>query len=222
MAQKLRDSRSLRLGQRLAQSQALSISLALLNVNTWSWMPTSLQKTYFSAYQYCGTETLLEMHRGPLDVSNRSIIHTLDSMQRRGRISRLIIARLNRIYNNELNHNETLTSKHFQVEDVPATRETEIDYYEVRVKEGPFSDASNSDPLDYDRKEDSDHKIFNLLQHANQNGLPMENNEELRQLVTHNADISCTLFLSSSLAKITPLCIVLAKDVETVCVRVRN
>jgi len=85
------------------------------------------------------TRTLLENNRAVLDGSDCSDIGNPTALRRGGKISRMMIARLNRIQEAESPSEES----HRLLADRPR-----VNYHTARSEEDPFPDPSLLDPVD--------------------------------------------------------------------------
>lgn len=147
--------------------------------NIWSRMPTSQQSIYSLAFA-CYTILVLT----PIIYLRSAVIFTpvqtflkydrLKSQEKRGLVSRHMIARLNQVSNNALGEYEGVSGKKSNSDELPATRKMEIDYCEVCEKEDPFPGASNLDPLYYDNKGNIDIDISDMLNQVDKNDLRSE------------------------------------------------
>lgn len=131
-----------------------------------------------------------------------------------------MIARLNSVSNDALNSEKSIDDN-ANFDKISVTCETEINYYEVREEGDPFRKEQNLDPLDYDQKENIINKISGMLLEADENDLPPEMNDELRNLIARNIDIFALHFHLPT-ARVTPLQILPTDDAKPVLVSVRN
>lgn len=164
------------------------------------------------------TKTLLKTRRDLLDGTDCADIKSENRPGMTGRVGRLLIARLYHVsiesVIQKISAPETDKQKIAQPLASVPTRETDIDYFEVREEEDPFYDASTLDALDIDQKEDIDADINKTFDEAVQNELPADRHDLLRQLVTSNVNVFRTSFSSGTPAKVEPLCIELTPDAK--------
>lgn len=157
------------------------------------------------------TKTLLEQKRDVLDGFDCSSIRNTPSGTRGGQVSRLMIARLNRVSNSDAE--PSLTSK----ADRP-----HVDYYQVREEPDPFPDKSLLDPVDSEQHADVTEAIDKIVQDASDSGFTPAKLPELKEIVSTHMDIFRTSFSSGPPAGFPPLKIDLAPNAVPVLVRLRN
>lgn len=157
------------------------------------------------------TKTLLEERRDRLDGADCSAVKAATSGSGGGRVSRLMIARLNRVTNDS-------------VEPVihPDDNRHHVDFFKVREEADPFPDASLLDPLDADQHDEIQEALESMVQDAKKNGLPGHREAELRRIIFDRKDIFRVSFSSGPPAKVEPLKIDLVSDARPVRVKLRN
>lgn len=107
------------------------------------------------------TKTLLEERRDLLHGPDCSSVKFCSSSENGGRVSWLMIARLNRMSNDLVSSTK---ADHY-------LRGNAVDYYQVRGEKDPFPDPSVLDPLDLDQTENIRAGIQKMIKEATQNGL---------------------------------------------------
>lgn len=147
------------------------------------------------------TKSLLENKR---DVLNGTDCSTVKPHITGGHVSRLMIARLNRMTN----------------EDFDAR--PRVNYYDVRDEEDPFPDKSLLDPVDSSQHDEIAQDVEKMVQTAVDNGFPDDNVPQLKKIVNDHMDIFRTSFSSGPPANIEPLQIDVAPDATPVRVRLRK
>lgn len=157
------------------------------------------------------TKTLLEERRDLLDGSDCSSIGAANTGTPGGQVSRLMIARLNRVPNS-----------HVSTDNPSVDTRPRVNYFKVKEEEDPFPDSSLMDPVDSTQSEEVKVEIDNMLQLAVTNGFPTEKLPQLQELVLDHADLFRTSFSSGPPADIPPLKVDLVPDARPVRVRLRN
>lgn len=163
------------------------------------------------------TKTMLERDRERLDGADCS---ALKSSKNGGSVSRLMIARHNRIVNtpkeDEIPGEQGLSGS--KLED----RRPRVDYFESKEEEDPFPDESLLDPIDVAQQDEVMKEIQAMLSRASEEGLQGELLTRLKTLVLKNTDVFRVGFSSGPPAQFKPMKIELVPNAKPVRVRLRN
>ena len=130
------------------------------------------------------TRILLENNRSVLDGADFSHVGNPTTLNRGGNVSRMMIARLNRISNSDPVKEETESSR------------PRVNYYTARSEDDPFPDSSLLDPLDEDQHDEIRAEVKNLKDTALENGLQPDDGATLDKMVDDHIDIFRTAFSS--------------------------
>ena len=155
------------------------------------------------------TKTLLEERVSSLDGTDCS--PDLLPKANGGHVSRLMLARLNRVNNDEV--------------DTPPTADPtrpKVNYFSARAEEDPLPDPSLLDPIDEEQHEDIKTAVDDLRKQAFENGLASDRRPMLGKLLSGHMDIFRTSFSSGPPARLPPLEIELTNDATPVKVRLRK
>ena len=158
------------------------------------------------------SKTLLEQKRDLLDGIDCSSVRQYQCATHGGKISRLMLARINRVSNDEIEQQKDDFDK-------PATN---VNYFITRNEPDPFPDSSLLDPIDSDQHDEVANAVEKMVQKSVDNGFPMEKLSTLTRLVNDHIDIFRVSFSSGPPAKFPPLKIDLQPDAKPVRVRLRN
>lgn len=129
-----------------------------------------------------------------------------------GHVSRLMVARLNRISNDQMD----------MTTGPPDPSRPKVNYFSARAEEDPIPDPSLLDPVDEDQHADIKTAVADMQEVTHKNCLPDEKLQSLAKLCADSIDIFCTSFSSGPPARIPPLKIELIRDAKTVKVRLRK
>ena len=156
------------------------------------------------------TRSLLENNRAALDGVDCTDVGNPTILQG-GAVSRIMIARLNRIREEE-----------FKTPDDGKSDRPRVNFYAARSEEDPFPDSSLLDLFDEDQHEDIRSAVQALVQFAKDNGLPQDSATELDEFVNSRLDIFRVSFSAGPPARIEPLTVDLTPEARSVKVRLRN
>jgi len=157
------------------------------------------------------SETMLERNRAVLDGADCSHVGNPIAHKQGGTVSRLMVARLNRIGNFE-----TIT------EDDATAEQPRVNYYECRNEKDPFPDPSLLDPVDSVQHAHIREAVQRMSKAAAGNGMPQQDVATLEQLISDHMDIFRISLSSGPAAAVDPLRIDLKSDARPVRVRLRN
>ena len=153
------------------------------------------------------TRTLLETNRSALDGIDCSDVGNPSLDERSGRVSRLMICRLNRVRNN-----------------YPSSQgdRPHVHYRAARTEDDPFPDPSLLDPVDSTQHDEVLEAIANMKHKAKRKGLTDEQSNTLDGIIDSHTNVFRTSFSSGPAAKFPPLKIDITADAKPVKVRLRN
>ena len=157
------------------------------------------------------TRTLLEGRVSRLDCADCSHIGYLTTISRGGSVTRMMIARLNRV------REKTPVSCEY----LPPNR-PRVHYHTARTEREPFPNPSLLDSLDEDQHEDVRRMVGDMVTKAKKNGMPSAAAENLDRIVRGSMDVFRNSLSSGPPAKIRSLKIELTADAKPVKVRLRN
>lgn len=151
------------------------------------------------AHLQVDTRTLLEQNRAVLNGADCSSIGNPTAPTRGGFVSRIMLARINRIVDHP-----------------------RANYYMAQTEEDPFPDPSLLDPLDSEQHDDVLGAVHDMIERSKSNGLPDQYHDRLEKMVYSHLDVFRTGLSSGPAAKLPPLQIALTPDAKPVKVRLRN
>lgn len=114
------------------------------------------------------TKLLLEVRRALLDGPYCSTTRAVGNGTHGGQVSRLMIARLNRVLNKSV---EAVMNA--------SNDRPHVGYYKARDRQDSFPDPSLLDPIDHDQHEEIESATEKMLEDAKDNGFPEAKYNEL-------------------------------------------
>ena len=161
------------------------------------------------------SKSLLEQKRDLLDGVDCSAVRDLPGATRGGKVSRLMLARLNQVSNDEVDSAANPT-------DASDPSRPTVNFFTVRNEQDPFPDSSLLDPVDSEQHDEIASTVEQMVADAVDNGFPVDKLTELQKIVSDYIDIFRVTFSSGPPADFPPLRIDLHPTAKPIRVRLRN
>lgn len=156
-------------------------------------------------------KTLLEHNRAVLDGTDCSSVRNNVLNDQGGRVSRIMIACLNRVLGDGS-----------EASDQPSLGRSRVKYYQARSEADPFPDPSLLDPVDNEQEEEINLVAQHIFKSAREEGIGEAHADALQNTVLQHMDIFQVGLSAGPPAKLPPLKIELLPETRPVQDRLRN